>query len=73
MRPAPARPSGLAAVLTVGVALGTCAVAAAVMAPIGLGDATAWFIAGVGFGLLASSFAGLWMIERRRQAHGRRR
>ncbi len=56
----------LAAALTVGVALGVCAIAAAVMAPISLDAIVAWVVAGAGFAVLVGSLAALGVNQRRR-------
>jgi hypothetical protein len=52
-------------VLTVAVALGICAVAAAIMVPVMLGRGALPVLV-VGLMTLAGALAALWMIQRRR-------
>ncbi len=66
MRPEPPRVSPLVVGLVVLVALGGCALAAAVMVPTMLGGVSAWVVAGSGCGLLIAALAILWVVQRRR-------
>lgn len=53
-------------VLSAVVALGACAIAAAVMVPALLGSLGAWPVLVVGVVLLIAALAALWVIQRRR-------
>lgn len=66
MHPPPPRASLAVVVLVVAAALGVCAVAASVMAPIALGWVAAWVLAGGGLVVLLGSLFALWLIQRRR-------
>ncbi len=65
MPPSAPRTPPLVVVLTVAVALGICAVAAAIMVPVMLGRGALPVLV-VGLMTLAGALAALWMIQRRR-------
>jgi len=58
--------SVLAVALTIAVALGVCAVAAAVMVPAMLGSVGAWPVLVAGCIVLVTALALLWLSETRR-------
>jgi hypothetical protein len=64
--PDPPRTPPLVFVLTVIVALGACAIAAAVMVPALLGSLGAWPVLVAGVEILIAALAALWVIQRRR-------
>jgi low temperature requirement protein LtrA len=52
--------------LTLAIAVGACALAAAVMAPNDLGGAGTWLVLVVSFMVLVVAFAVLWIVQKRR-------
>ena len=64
--PDPPRVPPLVVVLTVVVALGVCAIAAAVMVPALLGSLGSWPVLVAGTLVLVAALAVLWVIQRRR-------
>ena len=66
VEPAPPRPSLAMGVLTVVIALGVCAIAAAVMVPAMLGGVGAWPVLVAGCVLLTVALCGLWLVQKRR-------
>jgi len=64
--PDPPRVPPVVVVLTVVVALGVCAIAAAVMVPALLGSLGSWPVLAAGALILVAALAGLWVIQRRR-------
>ena len=64
--PGPPRTPPWVVVLTAVVALGVCAIAAAVMVPALLGGLGAWPVIVAGVLLLVAALAVLWVIMRRR-------
>ena len=66
MQPVAPRASLVMGALTVVVALGICAIAAAVMVPTMLGRVGAWPVLVAGCVLLTGALGGLWRIVKRR-------
>ncbi len=66
--PNPPRVPPLVVVLTVVVALGVCAIAAAVMVPALLGSLGSWPVLVAGTLVLVAALAVLWVIQRRRDS-----
>jgi sterol desaturase/sphingolipid hydroxylase (fatty acid hydroxylase superfamily) len=64
--PGPPRTPAWVFVLTTLVALGTCAIAAAVMVPALLGGLGAWPVLVAGLLIVIAALAWLWVIHRRR-------
>jgi hypothetical protein len=64
--PDPPRVPASVFVLTVVVALGVCAIAAAVMVPALLGTLGAWPVLVAGVLILVAALVVLWVIQRRR-------
>jgi hypothetical protein len=61
------RDSLLAAALTVAIALGVCAMAAAVMVPTMLGGVGSWPVLVAGCVLMMVGPGALWIVQRRRE------
>ena len=66
MPPSPPRTPPYVFVLTVIVALGTCAIAAGVMVPALLGDVGGWPVLAGGAVAMIAALAALWVIQQRR-------